>query len=159
MTDSKRRLLLKAGLTTGLMGITAAIGLLTPLRAFAVWPAAAFDAKYVSEVIDNLFGDVEVYENAPGIELDVIDWAENGAVVPITVTSSLEGVESIVILVDKNPVSPLVARFDLAPNTQAFIKTNIKMAETSNVIALVKSGDKFYSASKKVKVTINGCGD
>jgi sulfur-oxidizing protein SoxY len=38
------------------------------------------------------------------------------------------------------------------------VKTRVRMGETSNVVAVVKSGGKLYSANQEVKVTIGGCG-
>ena len=83
--------------------------------------------------------------------------AENGAVVPITVTSSIAGVTAVSIIADKNP-SPLAASFVLGEGANADVSTRIKMGKTGNVIALVQAGDKVYSAKKEVKVTIGGCG-
>ena len=53
---------------------------------------------------------------------------------------------------------PLSASFDFAPSAEGYVSTRIKMGKTSNVIAVVKSGGKLYSAKKEVKVTIGGCG-
>lgn len=146
---SKRRLLLKFGL---LVSMSAS---LLPRLAFALWPKIAFEKKQVSEALRELVGNDRLTESAD-ISLTIPDLAENGAVVPVTVASTLPGIESIFLLVDKNP-SALVASFDLAENTQAYMKVNIKMAETAQVIAVLKSGDTLYSASKKVKVVLNGC--
>ena len=83
--------------------------------------------------------------------------AENGAVVNVAVQSSLPNVESMSLFVEKNN-QPLAASFNLAAVTDAFVKTRIKVAKTSSVIAVVKSGGKLYSAGREVKVTIGGCG-
>jgi sulfur-oxidizing protein SoxY len=144
-------------LATGLLGAGLGAGLFNPKSAHAAWPAAAFDAKTLPDALNRLLGTDQLIESSD-IALVITDWAENGAVVPVTVTSTLSNIESITLLVDKNPQA-LVARFRLAKNVQAFIKTNIKMAETSHVVAVAKVGDKFYSARKKVKVTLNGCGN
>ncbi|MEN8133059.1 MAG: thiosulfate oxidation carrier protein SoxY, partial [Pseudomonadota bacterium] len=85
------------------------------------------------------------------------DIAENGAVVPITVSSTLTGVTSIAILVEKN-ARPLTASYDLAEGTEAYISNRIKMGKTSDVVAVVKADGKLYQAKKSVKVTIGGCG-
>ncbi|MEO5702865.1 MAG: thiosulfate oxidation carrier protein SoxY [Gammaproteobacteria bacterium] len=157
-TDSKRRLFLKGSLITGLLTLAASLGLLAPIRALAAWPATAFDAKKVDTALNTLFGNSNLIDRSADITLTAPDLAENGAVVPVTVQSTLEGIESITLLVDKNP-NALVARFNLAKNAQPYIKTNIKMAETSNLIAVLKAGDRLYSTSIKVKVTLNGCGN
>lgn len=158
ITDSKRRLFLKGSLVTGLLALAASLGLITPARVSADWPAAAFDAKKMDDTLNSLFGDTELINRPEDITLTAPDLAENGAVVPVTVMSNLAGIESITLLVDKNP-NALVARFKLAKNAHAYIKTNIKMAETSNIIAVLQAGDKLYSTTRKVKVTLNGCGN
>jgi sulfur-oxidizing protein SoxY len=156
--NSGRRLFLKGSLVTGLLAIGASLGLITPGHALADWPASAFDAKKINDALNILFGKTELINKPNDIMLTAPDIAENGAVVPVTVQSDLEGIESITLLVDKNPNS-LIARFKLAKNAKVYIKTNIKMAETSNLIAVLKAGDKLYSTRRKVKVTLNGCGN
>ena len=71
------------------------------------------------------------------------DIAENGAVVPIGVTSTIPKTESIAILIEKNP-NMLAAVFDIPAGTEPSISTRIKMAQTSNVFALVKAGGKLF---------------
>jgi len=94
----------------------------------------------------------------PGdITVKAPDIAENGAVVPITISTKMENVESIAVLVPKNP-TPLIASFNPGESADPFVSLRIKMGKTSNVVAVVKAGGKFYSAEKEVKVTIGGCG-
>ena len=85
------------------------------------------------------------------------DIAENGALVPITVTSSLPKTESIAILVEKNPNS-LAANFNVLAGMDPFISTRVKMGQTSDIYALVKADGRYYYAKKEIKVTIGGCG-
>ena len=85
------------------------------------------------------------------------DIAENGAVVPIGVSSSLPRTESIAILVEKNP-NALAAVFDLPAGTEPTVSTRVKMGQSSNIHALVKADGKYYVATKEVKVTLGGCG-
>ncbi|MCX7151926.1 MAG: thiosulfate oxidation carrier protein SoxY, partial [Proteobacteria bacterium] len=85
------------------------------------------------------------------------DIAENGMVVPISVTSNLAKTQSIAILVEKNP-STLSASFDIPDGTDPFVQTRVKMGQSSNVYAVVKADGKYYSAVKEIKVTLGGCG-
>ena len=85
------------------------------------------------------------------------DIAENGAVVPIGIASSIPKTESIAILIEKNP-NMLAASFDIPPGTDPSISTRVKMGQTSNVYALVKADGKYFVASKEIKVTLGGCG-
>lgn len=91
------------------------------------------------------------------IEIKLPKIAEKDIAVPITITSSLENIQTISILVEKNPV-PLVAKFNLSPELEAFVAARLKMAETSNVIVLVETHDVIYHAKEQVKVMLGGCG-
>ncbi|MCL4315480.1 MAG: thiosulfate oxidation carrier protein SoxY [Gammaproteobacteria bacterium] len=150
--NQARRSLLKGVLSATAAALFAAL----PRFAFSAWPEQAFRTKNIPDTLQALFGTASVITDTKGITLSVTDLAENGAVVPVTVSSTLPGVDNITLLVDKNP-NTLVAQFMLAPGVKPFIKTNIKMAETSRVIALVRSEGKLYSTNKKVRVTLSGC--
>jgi sulfur-oxidizing protein SoxY len=139
-----------------MVGAAVSAGLLTPRMVLAAWPEKAFDAKSVDDGMNALFGSVD-HKPSGDIKIKAPDIAENGAVVPITVSTSKSGVESISVMVEKNP-SPLAANFNLADNTEGFVSTRVKMGKTSDLIAIVKSGGNLYSAKKQVKVTIGGCG-
>jgi sulfur-oxidizing protein SoxY len=91
------------------------------------------------------------------IDIKLPKIAANGAAVPITVSSSLENIQSISILVEKNPI-PLVAKFNLFAELDAFVSARVKMAETSNVIVLIETRDGLYRAKEQVKVIVGGCG-
>ena len=124
--------------------------------AFAAWPEQAFDGNDVDAVVNSLYGTGETVDSDQ-VKLKAPDIAENGAVVPVSVSTDLDNVESISILVDGNP-NPLASTFELTENAVADVSTRIKMGETSNVIALVKADGKVYKTSQEVKVTIGGCG-
>ncbi len=154
MIDLERRKALKTGGGIGLFAILAAAGLIQPEVALA-GEKSAFDAKTLNEALDSL--GVVVPESSTAVHLTVPEIAENGAVVPVTVESSLPGTQQILVLVEKNP-SPLAAAFTFPEGTDPFVTSRVKMRETSMVVALVKAGGKFYRASKEVKVTAGGCG-
>ncbi len=152
----KRRTLLKGSLTAGVAGVAVAAGLLTPQMVLAAWPKAAFEAKGVDNAVKSLMGSSALTASGD-ISIKAPPIAENGAVVNIAVSTTLKNVDSISILVEKN-ASPLTSSFNLSAVTEPFIKTRVKVAKTSSVIAVVKSGGKLYSAGREVKVTIGGCG-
>src|SRR5207245_6832229 len=83
--------------------------------------------------------------------------AENGAVVPIEITSNVPGTTSIAVLIDKNPF-PLVGKFDFTAGALPFVKLNAKMGETSEVRVIAEAGGRHYVATQEIKVTIGGCG-
>ena len=154
----KRRIFLKGSLASGAIGMAISSGLLTPRTALAAWAKEAFNATDVNTALSKLFGTSEMTGDKQGrITIKAPDIAENGAVVPISVTTDIPDVESITIFAEKN-ANPLVATFILGPGTEGYISTRIKMGKTANVIAVVKAGGKLTSAGKEVKVTIGGCG-
>jgi len=145
-----RRLLLKGGLAL------ATVAALPRALLAAVWPDGAFSRTSAEEALIDLLGTAETTPTDQ-ITLKLPEIAENGAVVPVTITTSLENVESISIVVERNP-RPLAATFEILPGTLADVSSRIKMGETSDVMAVVKTDTGIYSASKQVKVTIGGCG-
>ncbi|HEY5602447.1 MAG TPA: thiosulfate oxidation carrier protein SoxY [Gammaproteobacteria bacterium] len=152
----KRRTFLQGTIASSMVGAAVSAGLLTPRMVLAAWPESAFSAKSVDEALNSLVGSV-THSASGDIKIKAPDIAENGAVVPITISTSLPKVESISVLVEKNP-SPLAADFKLAANSEGFVSTRVKMGKTSDLIAIVKSGGNLFSAKKEVKVTIGGCG-
>ncbi|OFZ99348.1 MAG: thiosulfate oxidation carrier protein SoxY [Betaproteobacteria bacterium RIFCSPLOWO2_02_FULL_62_17] len=157
--EQKRREVLKAGGGITVMALAVGAGLLRPEEAFAqaAWNKAAFETKSFADTVKAL-GGANAVEN-PGVRFasSTPDIAENGALVPITVTSSIPKTESIAILVEKNP-NTLAANFNLPAGTEPFVSTRVKMGQTSDIYALVKADGRYYFAKKEVKVTIGGCG-
>jgi sulfur-oxidizing protein SoxY len=100
--------------------------------------------------------DGALITQSDGIAIDMPVLAEDGSVVPIKVQARLDGVESITLIAEKNPV-PLIGTFDLGPGVQPFIATRIKLAESSRVSVVVKSQGRLYSASRFVRVVKGGC--
>jgi sulfur-oxidizing protein SoxY len=158
--DSARRMILKGAVAGGLVGLTG-LGLSGfPFPAFAAadakeWPADAFKQKSETDVLKALYG--KTAEASDKISLDAPEIAENGAVVPIAVTSTLPKVTGIAILVLNNP-NVLAAAYKIPEGTEALVANRLKMAKTSKVVAVVESNGKLYSAAKEVKVTVGGCG-
>ena len=154
-----RREVLKAGGGMTVMTLAVSAGLLRPEEAFAqaTWNKAAFETRTFADTVKAL-GGPNASENA-GVKFSspTPDIAENGALVPITVTSSIPKTESIAILVEKNP-NTLAASFAVPNGTEPFVSTRVKMGQTSDIYALVKADGRYYYAKKEVKVTIGGCG-
>lgn len=149
--NALRRNVLKGATGAGAV----AAGLVTPTRVLAATPRAAFDAKTVGDALKGM--GVSSPADSKDISIKAPDIAENGAVVPVEITSNIAGTSSISILAEKN-ATPLVADFDFSGGTQGYISTRIKMGATSLVRAIVTAGGKNYTATKEVKVTIGGCG-
>ncbi len=133
-----------------------AAGLLRPLASLAAaWNKDAFGAKNAADALRSLGVANAVPSNDVVIEAPQI--AENGAVVPIEITSHVRGTRSIMVLIDNNP-SPLVGKFDFTEGALPFVKLNVKMGETSDVRVVAEAGGRHYVATKEIKVTIGGCG-
>ena len=155
--DTQRRQVLKTGGNVTLLALVAAAGWLKPGSAAAeAWNKAAFDAKTMDETMKALGG------GTPAQSKDITffstpEIAENGAVVPIGITSAIPKTDAIAILIEKNP-NMLTALFEIPAGTEPSLSTRVKMAQTSNVYALVKADGKYYVATKEIKVTLGGCG-
>ncbi len=150
-----RRKFLKTATFVG-AAVTVGAGALVPQRAIGAYSKAAFNASDVGSALSASMGS-DKHSASDAIKLKAPDIAENGAVVPVTVSSSMEGVESIAIIASGN-VSPLTSTFQLTSVCEAYVSTRVKMAKTSEVLVVVKAGGKLHSTSKEVKVTIGGCG-
>lgn len=149
-----RRDFLKAGgsVVTALL----AAGFLDPSEVHAEeWNKAAFDSKKLEDVV-KLLGGVTATDSGE-VSIDAPDIAENGAVVPVNITSKLDKTRTIAILVEKNP-NVLAAMFTIPEGTLPSVQTRVKMAQTCNVFALVKAGGRFVYAAKEIKITLGGCG-
>lgn len=155
MNESRRDLLQASGGAT-MMAMVASTGIFTSGNLLAAeWNKAAFDTKNLQDTV-KAFGGATAAESKD-IAITSPDIAENGAVVPVSVTSKLDRTESIAILVEKNP-NALSAAFDIPGGTEPFVSTRVKMGQTSNVYALVKADGKYFFATKEIKVTLGGCG-
>jgi sulfur-oxidizing protein SoxY len=155
--DLQRRKALRTGGGMTLLALVTAAGWLRPSDAAAqAWNKGAFETHAMDETLKALGA------SAPAQSKDIVfvatpDIAENGAVVPIGITSNVPNTESIAILIEKNP-NMLAAVFDIPAGTQPALSTRVKMAQTSNIYALVKADGKYHVASKEIKVTLGGCG-
>lgn len=161
MREADRRFVIKTMGLAGAAAIAAASGLglapatAAPVNASSKWPAEAFKQKTEQDAIKTLFG--KPAEESDKVKLDAPEIAENGAVVPISVSTTLPGVTSVAILVPENPYS-LAAFYRIPAGTTPSVGNRLKMAKTTNVIAVVEAGGKLYTAKKEVKVTVGGCG-
>jgi sulfur-oxidizing protein SoxY len=148
-----RRETLKQGAQVA--GLLAATGLF-PQFAQAAWNTGAFEAKNVADVM-KAFG-ASAPAASTSVTLTAPDIAENGAVVPMGVATTLPNVKHMLVLVEKNP-STLVAKFDVTDAVDANFLTRAKMGQSSDVYAVAITADgKAHYAKKEVKVTLGGCG-
>ena len=137
--------------------LLAFLGLLLakPLSVLAAWNEQAFGAKTAADALKN----IGAASPAPSkdIVIEAPQIAENGAVVPIEISSSIPGTTSIAVVIEKNPF-PLAGKFDFKEGALPFVKLNVKMGETSDVRVVAVAGGQHFTASREIKVTIGGCG-
>jgi sulfur-oxidizing protein SoxY len=151
-----RRLLLKGAGASGALLAAIAAGALRPGEVLAAdWNTGAFDAKNIAGALAGM-GIVSPVESADVI-LKAPDIAENGAVVPIEVSSNVPGTQKLSVFIDNNP-NPLAAHFDLAGGALPSVSVRVKMQQTSNIRVVAHAGGKFFFTAKEVKVTVGGCG-
>ena len=132
-----------------------AFAIARPLAALAAWNKEAFTAKTPGEALKGLgIGNATPSKD---LQIEAPEIAENGAVVPIEISSAIAGTNALIVMIEKNPF-PLTARFDFKEGALPFVKLNVKMGETSDVRVLAEAAGKYYGASKEIKVTIGGCG-
>jgi sulfur-oxidizing protein SoxY len=101
----------------------------------------------------------------PGrVKIDIPQIAENGNVVPITITVDSpmtldDHVKKIHLFSEHNPL-PDIVEFELGPhNGKARVSTRIRLAKSQNVLAVATlNDDTLWSAQAIVEVTVSGCG-
>jgi len=157
MFESRRKFITNM-LSLSACSLTFASGLFHSSLAHAQQLKKSFSLRNFDETIEHLFRGEKLIDNHNKIKFHRLPRvAENGAVVPIKITSTLKKVTKIYILVEKNP-HPLSAEFFLSPAVEPQVSARLKMAKTSNVIAIVEADGKFFRKIKRVKVAVGGCG-
>jgi sulfur-oxidizing protein SoxY len=121
----------------------------------SLWNARAFEAKTVAEAMRALGQPMPVESREVTIVAPEI--AENGAAVPIAISTALAGVRRMLLLVEKNP-AVLAAAFDVFDALVPEFAIRVKMNQSSDVyaVALLSDGRAFF-ARKDVRVTLGGC--
>jgi sulfur-oxidizing protein SoxY len=151
-----RRTFLKNSLATAVLIAVGGTGLLSTHQALAAeWPKDAFTARKLEDAVQALFGNAATSPSA-SIKLKAPTQAENSAQVQVQVSAEMPNVEAIAVFVEKNP-SPLVAHASFN-GAEGCFSARMKMAQTSDVVVVVKSGGKLYTTRQNIKVTAGGCG-
>jgi sulfur-oxidizing protein SoxY len=149
--QTRRKTLQQGAVVAGLLAGTG----LFPQYALA-FNTKAFDAKSIGDAVKALGGGAPV--ESKEVTITAPDIAENGAVVPLGVSTTLVGVKQLLLLVEKNP-SSLIAAFNVSDAVESNFLTRAKMGQSSDVYAVAVMADgKALFAKKEVKVTLGGCG-
>lgn len=156
--DNQRRLILRGTASILALGCSGLSQLLFVRSALADWPAEAFESQSAEQAITFLLQDAAASDHTESnqIQIRVPATAENGAVVPVRVSTELANVKSIAIIVPNNP-TPLIASFELTPAALPEVATRMKMAADSDVVAIVVTGAGVYTSKVPVTVNIGGC--
>ncbi|PYN85445.1 MAG: thiosulfate oxidation carrier protein SoxY [Candidatus Rokuibacteriota bacterium] len=149
-------------ITLSALGVAAAGGLAA--MPGTAWAQALGQNESVEDAMKRLFGGKPMRDGAASVKLDVPLIAENGAVVPISVSvdspmTPTNYVKHIYVVADKNRI-PVVTRVTLSPEAgRAFMGANIRLGESGDVRAIVEQSDgSLLAVKREVKVTVGGCG-
>jgi sulfur-oxidizing protein SoxY len=135
------------------MATLVALGIVTAQQAHAAG-RPGFEARSLQDALRAVGGTPAATDQIRIVSPDI---AENGAVVPVGVSSTLPNTTELFILVERNPV-PLAAAFTIPRGTEPDIQTRVRMGESSNIVAVARSDGRLFSAVKETKVTLGGCG-
>lgn len=124
-------------------------------HAWSKRPSDAFAEETLAPTLQALFGEVSI-PTSEKIRVIAAELAENGAVVPVKVETDFAVARSITLLASKNPV-PLVAQFVFSARVKPFVATRIKLAQSSEIIAIVETENGIFQSRRHVEVTIGGC--
>lgn len=127
-----------------------------PEMALAKWSEKAFMADKIDTAIKEKYGALPIEESA-AIQIKAPEIAENGAFVPVSVSTTIPGVTNISIFSEANFL-PMVASIDVMPRMRPDVSLRIRMAKTANMVVIAQAGNKLYKTTREVKVTIGGCG-
>lgn len=155
MNEYRRRFL--HGSSAALLMPLLGTGLLTPVQALAAdWNKASFTSRNINDALKSM--GMSTSAETRDIVIVAPEIAENGAKVEIDMSSNLPATRSLTIFADKNPM-PLAAIFEFSGNALPFARVQLKMAETTRVRVVAKTGDgKTHVAFREIKVTLGGCG-
>lgn len=157
MAHTHRRIFLQRAAASALLAVAAAMGLWRPRPVQAAeWPRDAYNAKTVEDALTNLYGTSNTRASAQ-VKVRAPRQVENGAMVPVTVSTTLSDVRAISVLVAKN-AQPLTAHINLLDGAVPYFAVNIKMKRTSDVHFVVNAGGRLYSAKRNIKVSVGGYG-
>lgn len=152
-----RRTFVRAAASSVAVSTSMAAGMFVLRSAGAALPPQTFFAPSPAAAVEAVLGSSQSMPD-PAVELDVPSIGESADVVPVSVSTSLDDVESITIVAEKNP-NPVIASFRLDPALEPYVATRMRLAESGDVSALVMSGKTVHRTTKSVKIGLGGCGD
>ena len=156
MINDTRRKFLKVTVSGTAISALTISGLTLPSLVIAKSISKAFESDSLEKVLNELFESSKTIESDQ-ISIIAPSIVENVSVVPVTIRSDLQNIQSISVIAEKNP-NPLVANYEFDAGVAGHVSTRIKLGKTQDVWAVVKSNGNLYTAKTEVKVTVGGCG-
>lgn len=151
----ERRGFLRAGTSSLVLVAATSMGWVKPRLAYAAaWEKEAFENKDLDTVMSSLGSVSPITSN--DITIRSPELAENGAVVPVEISSTIPNCGAIAIMIDQNPF-PLAAKFEFHNGAMGYVATRLRLAKSTDIRAIIRSSGKVFSATKPIKVTISGC--
>jgi len=149
--DDRRRLMLKYSVLTA-----GSIYTLTMAnRVLAVWPASLFEHDATGALLDDLTQGKGLSENAQ-ITITVPKLVENAAILPVGVSTTLENVKSISLILTAN-THPMAGTFKFSDQSKPVVSTRVRLESAGEVIAVVSAGERFYAQRQRVDVKAFAC--
>ena len=152
----KRRSFIKSAFVASAIGTAITGGLLSSKAVLAAAEETDIRKVKTTEEAMKMLGATDA-EESEMIKIKAPEIAENGSVVPIGITSEIQGTTEVIALISNNP-APYAAKYIIGKKAKAAVKSRFKMAKTTEVVVIVKASDKFYMAKTNIKVTKGGCG-
>lgn len=119
-------------------------------------------ARNAAQLLSEFIGDAS--RQSGRIQLNLDEVQENGFSVPVSIDvtspmTSKDYVSQVLLVAEQNP-DPAVIRATFTPASgKASLTTRIRLARTQRLTAVAKmnTGD-VYVVSKRIQVTVGGCG-
>jgi quinoprotein dehydrogenase-associated SoxYZ-like carrier len=114
----------------------------------------AFDTRTLQDILAH----VGIDNTPPGasVQIDAPDLAENPAVFPVQIASTIPDTRAVALIIDRNPF-PYIARFEFSPLVASYVALRVRVAETSALRAVAFAPDGRHVSTKTVKAAAGGC--
>lgn len=125
----------------------------TPASASTLTGVPALDASNLDEAYK-----VMCMSPIPSKEITIKapELAENGAIIPVHIATSIPDTQQILIVVPENPY-PLAAAFFLHKGMEPMAYTRIRMINDATILAIIKTTRESFVAKHTVKVAVSDC--
>lgn len=112
-------------------------------------------AEPFSIILGKILGKAKTVRS-PLFTLDIPDVAENGALVPVTLSSRVPA-KGFYLLAEGNP-GPLLAEFHFHGNAISKTSFRVKLNQSGPVRALAETPEGWMEFERNVRVMVGGCG-